>query len=99
MSLVISATGTITAADRSYPAVLGKHVGGSGVTFQNIGDTDFDSKVGIQRGINLFDELDQFVAILAATLGVPGVVIIDQLRLMLNDMRRQPEMGQRVYAP
>ena len=102
MSLTITATGTLTpppGVDRSWPQVVGQPVGGSGVAFKNSGGTAFDSRIGLQRGINLFDEFNQFVAILAGALGVPGFVVLDQIRLIVSDSRRQPTMGERAYAP
>ena len=94
MAGVVTITGTVAA-----PAVLGKSVGGSGVTFLNAGGTAFDARQATAKGINLYDEVGQFVAALGAQLGQPGFVIIDQLLVTLRTLRRTPEMGERVYQP
>jgi hypothetical protein len=104
MSLVITATGTLSpppAVDRSYPQAKGLAVGGSGVEIEGIGTPApvFDSRSGVQRGTNLFDELNQVIAIFAEKLAVPPIVIIDHLQFMLADLRRQPNQGERVYQP
>jgi len=103
---VVTVTGNVTP-----PAVAGKSIGGSGVYFQGVGGTAFDSRTGIQKGINIWDELNQFIAQLtaawnagnaAATPALPAVssqAVIDQLLVMLRDLRRNPPMGERVYAP
>jgi hypothetical protein len=92
MAAVISGTGTWTT-----PQVLHKPVGGSGTEARNITGSAFDSRISLQRGINLFDEFNQFVALMAAALAIPGFAVLDQLRDMGADMRRQPNMGERVY--
>jgi hypothetical protein len=94
MAATVTATGTWT-----VPAVAGKPVGGSGVEFEGVGATAFDSRDGLQRGRNLFDELNQFVTLMAAAMGVPGYVVLDQLHVMIADLRRNPSMGERLYAP
>lgn len=94
MAATLTATGTWT-----VPQVLGQNAGGSGVIFRNAGGVAFDSRQSLQRGINLFDELTQFIALMAAGLGVPGNVVIEQLIEMLANYRRNPAMGERVYAP
>jgi len=93
-ALTISITGTL---DPGQPAVKGKAVGGSGVAFNNCGDTDFDARVGTEDSINLFYETNQIVAGLAAALGIPAFAVMDQLMLNLAAMRRNPDMGERVY--
>ena len=94
MAAVITATGAWT-----VPQVLGQNMGGSGVGFKNAGGVAFDSRQSLQRGINLFDELTQFISLMAAGLGVPGNVVMEQLMEMLANYRRNPAMGERVYAP
>lgn len=94
MPATITATGTWT-----VPASLGKPVGGSGVEFDTIPPGAFDSRASLQRGTNLFDELNQFITLMGAAFSVSGTVIIDQLLVMLRDLRRTPNMGERVYAP
>jgi len=93
MAAALTATGTWT-----IPQVVGQNAGGSGVLFKNSTGAAFDSRQSIQRGINLYDEFNQFVALVAANLGVPGNVVLDQLRVMIADYRRNPAMGERVYA-
>jgi hypothetical protein len=93
MAAVITATGTWTTPD-----VKAQDVGGSGVTFRNAGGDDFDSRASIQRGKNLFDEVQQFVALVAAAQGYSGTAAIDQILACLHDMRRQPNMGERVFS-
>ena len=92
------ATVTVTGAVAT-PAVMGRVVGTNEVYFKDSGDTDFDARTGIQRGINLYDETNQFIAALSEKLGVPGFVIIVQLRKVLNTMRQTPTMGETAYAP
>jgi len=94
MAGVVTITGTV-----NPPAVLGVPVGGVGVTFKNMGATAFDARQATAKGINLYDETNQFIAALGAQLGQPGFVIIDQLLNVLHTLRRTPEMGERVYAP
>jgi len=94
MPLTITITGT---PDPGQPGVLGQYVGGSGVTFRNSGDTDFDSTASIQRSINLFPEVQAIIAGLAAALSVPGIVVVDQLLMCLRDIRRKPNMAERSY--
>jgi hypothetical protein len=94
MAAAITATGTWT-----VPQVVGQNTGGSGVLFKGAGGIAFDSRQSLQRGLNLYDEFTQFVALMAAALGVPGNVVLDQLHLMISDYRRNPAMGERVYAP
>jgi hypothetical protein len=94
MAATITGTGTWT-----IPQVLHRPVGGSGTEAENAGGTAFDSRTSLQRGINLFDEVNQFVALMSAAMGVPGFAILDQLRVMIADMRRQPNMGERAYQP
>lgn len=94
MAATVTVTGTVTT-----PGVTGKLVGTHGVYFRDCGDTDFDAKTSAQRGLNLYDEANQFVAALAAALQVPGFVIIDQLRVIFATMRRTPTMGETPYAP
>jgi hypothetical protein len=94
MAAAISGSGTWTT-----PQVLHTPVGGSGTQAKNAGGSAFDSRLSLQRGINLFDEFQQFVALMSAALSVPGFAVLDQLRVMIADARRQPNMGERVYAP
>jgi len=95
MAATLTATGTWT-----VPAISPKYVGGSGVTFVGVGTAGtFDSRTSSQKGTNLFDELNQFITLMSAAQGVPAVCVIDQLMLMLGDLRRQPALGERVYAP
>jgi hypothetical protein len=94
MAATISGTGTWTT-----PQVLHRPVGGSGTEARNVTGNAFDARTSIQRGINLFDEFTQFISLMSAAMGVPGFAILDQLRDMGADMRRQPNMGERVYAP
>jgi hypothetical protein len=94
MAAVITGTGTWTT-----PQVLHRPVGGSGTEARNAGGNAFDSRTSIQRGLNLFDEFQQFIALMSAALAVPGFAVLDQLRDMGADMRRQPNMGERVYQP
>lgn len=94
MAATITATGTWT-----VPQVLAQNVGGSGVLIRNATGTAFDSRQSLQRGINLFDELTQFIALMSAGLGIPGNAVIEQLMEMLANYRRNPAMGERVYAP
>jgi hypothetical protein len=93
MAAALTATGTWT-----IPQVVGQNVGGSGVLFKNSSGVAFDSRQSIQRGLNLYDEFNQFVALVAAALGVPGPVVLDQLRVMIADYRRNPALGERVIA-
>jgi hypothetical protein len=96
----ITATGTWP--DATTPVKLdvkGRYVGGSGVEFRNMGDDDFDSRASIARGKNLFDETQQFVALCAANMSMHPSAVIDQLLKILADMRRNPSMGERVFAP
>jgi hypothetical protein len=92
MAAIITATGTWTVPDKK-----GRYVGGSGSEFVKMGDDDFSARASIPTGKNLFDEVGQFVGLVAAALGVPGLVAIDQISMVLADMRRCPEMGERVY--
>jgi hypothetical protein len=94
MAATLTATGTWT-----VPQVVGQNMGGSGVGFKNVTGIAFDSRQSLQRGLNLYDEFTQFVALAAAALGVPGNVILEQLQYMISDYRRNPAMGERVYAP
>lgn len=94
MSATISATGTWT-----VPQVAGQPTGGSGVLFKSAGGAAFDARISLQKGINLFDEVNQFVTLMSGAMGVPGYVALDQIRLIINDMRRTPSMGEKVYAP
>jgi hypothetical protein len=94
MAATLTATGTWT-----IPQVVGQNVGGSGVLFKNVTGIAFDSRQSIQRGLNLYDEFNQFIALMGAALGIPGPVVLDQLRTMIADYRRNPAMGERVYAP
>jgi len=93
-NLTVTITGTL---DPGQPAVAGKAVGGSGVAFNAVGDTDFDSRASIATSTNLFAETQAVVAGIAQAMGVPPFVVIDQLLLNLQDMRRNPNMGERVY--
>ena len=92
MAAIISASGTWTVPDKK-----GRAVGGSGVEFPKTGDDDFSARASIPTGKNLFDETQQFVALVAAALGVPGIVAIDTLMRILADIRRNPTMGERAY--
>jgi hypothetical protein len=94
MAAIITATGTW-----SVPQVVGKYVGGSGVELRNCGSTAFDARTSVQRGINLYDELQQWIGLLADALDVPALVAVNQLQVMLADYRRAVSMGERVYAP
>jgi len=94
MAATITATGTWTVA-AAPPA----YNGGSGVRINNIGGTAYDARTSSQKGTNLFDELNQFITLMAAAEGVPAICVMDQLMVMLGDLRRQPAMGERVYAP
>jgi hypothetical protein len=94
MAATITATGTW-----SVPQVLHRPVGGSGSEAENSTGTAFDSRISLQRGLNLYDELNQFVALMSAALGIPGFAVLDQLRVMIGDLRRNPAMGERVYQP
>ena len=92
------ATVTVTGTPAT-PAVMGRVAGTNQVYFKDSGDTDFDARTGVQRGINLYDETNQFVAALSEKLQVPGFVIIVQLRRILGTMRATPTMGETAYAP
>lgn len=94
--LNVAVTGTF---DPNNVAVIGKPVGGSGVTFKDCGDTDFDARTCIQKSINLYSEVNSFVGGLAAALGVPGYVVLAQVEKIISDMRRTPSAGERAYAP
>jgi|SRR5215471_1099170 len=97
MAAQVTVTGTVTT-----PQIIGRYVGGSGVEIRGQTGTQnlsFDSRGSSQRGANLFDELNQFISAISAAWSVPGDVVIDQLYFMLADLRRNPAMGERVYAP
>lgn len=94
----ISATGTWP--DATVPPKLdvkGRAVGGSGVEFKNVGNDDFDARASIPTGKNLFDEVQQVVALFAANLSMAPTAVIDQLIKILSDLRRNPGMGERYY--
>jgi len=98
MAATITASGTWTT-----PAIVGKAVGGSGVAFTTPtgtpgGTTTFDSRTSLQKGTNLFDELNQFVTLMAAALGVAPIVVLDTIENMISDMRRQPNMAERSWS-
>lgn len=93
MGATITSSGTWTTPD-----VKAKDVGGSGVTFLNAGGDDFDSRQSLQKGKNLFDEVNQFIGLVAANLGVSGQAAIDQVQMCLRDLRRQPQMGEQVWS-
>lgn len=93
MGATITSTGTWTTPD-----VKGQDVGGSGVQFKNMGNDDFDSRQSLQKGKNLFDEVNQFIALVAANMGYSGNAAIDQVMKILADLRRQPQMGEQVWS-
>lgn len=93
MAAAITSTGTWT-----VPDTKAQDVGGSGVQFKNAGGDDFDSRQCSQTGKNLFDEVTQFVALVAANLSISGTAAIEQIMACLKDMRRQPSMGERSWS-
>jgi hypothetical protein len=94
----ITATGTWP--DATVPPKLdvkGRNVGGSGVEFKNMGDDDFDSRASLALDKNLFGEVSQFIALVAAGISVTPNAAIDHIMKILADMRRNPAMGERLY--
>lgn len=73
--------------------------GGSGVSINDAGDTDFDSRVGLATDFNLFQELNDFIRVVAAGTGQAAPAVIVQLQTMLADMRRNPLTRPPVYTP
>ena len=101
----MSATVTVTGTP-AIPQVLGQAIGGSGVQFANSGGLAFDAPASLNKSLNLYDEVNQFIAQLTAALttaGYPVVpfALIDQLILILNTIRRNPTLttGIRVLNP
>jgi hypothetical protein len=94
MAATITATGTWTSI--TAPS---QYVGGVGVKIGPTGDGDFDSRGSSQAGVNGFPEFWQFIALMASNLTITTLEAMDILRLQLSDARRQPQMGERAYAP
>jgi hypothetical protein len=105
MAGVVTITGTVT-----QPRLKTVQQGGSGTTYgasgglftaptAGSGGTDMDYRYDATRDLNFFQELQGFIAEMARVLSMSPVACIDQLSMMLAEMRRQPTMGERVYAP
>ena len=94
----ITATGTWP--DATTPPKLdvkGRPVGGSGVTFTKVGNDDFSARDSIATGKNLFDEVQQFIALCCANMSMQPIAVMDQITLILADLRRTPSMGERTF--
>lgn len=73
--------------------------GGGGVSYGPSGGTNMDSRDGLSRDFNMFQELNDFIRLCATNLGQAGPAVIVQLEMMLADMRRNPNTRPPVYTP
>src|SRR4029453_12887349 len=104
MAAVVTITGTVT-----QPRLKTIQQGGVGTTYgvsamtgpanAGSGGTDMDYRISATRDLNFFQELQGFLAEMARVCTMTPVACIDQLLMMLAEMRRQPTMGERVYTP
>jgi hypothetical protein len=94
MPATVTITGTVT-----QPRVKTLQQGGVGTTYGPSGGTDSDSRTGIQKDLNFYQELQNFVAEMARVTSMSAPACIAQLIDMLSEMRRQPAMGERIFAP
>jgi hypothetical protein len=100
---VVTITGTV-----SQPRLKVIQQGSTGTTYgvsamtgaanQGSGGTDLDSRYCLQKDLNFFQEFQGFIAEMCRTCGMTPVAAMDQLALMLHEMRRQPAMGERVFG-
>lgn len=89
-----------TAGTVTLPAVKAQvSDGGSGVSMGPMGGTNTDSRVGLASDFNLFQELNDFIRVCCTNTGQAGPAVIVQLGMMLDDMRRNPNLRAPVYAP
>jgi hypothetical protein len=70
----------------------------SGPANQGAGTNDMDSRSGLGKDLNFFQELQGFIAEMCRTCAMTPEAAIVHLEMMLHDMRRQPMMGERVYG-
>jgi hypothetical protein len=105
MAAVVTITGTV-----SQPRLKTVQQGGVGTTYGasgglstvpvgGSGATDMDYRYCAGKDLNFFQELQGFIAEMARTCSMTPVACIDQLLMMLAEMRRQPTMTEsRVYG-
>lgn len=95
MPATLTATGTWTAIAPT------RYVGGEGVTIGPTGSstTNLDSRTGVQIGVGGYPELMQYIGLMASNLSITSLEAIAYTMQMLADLRRQPQMGEHVYAP
>jgi len=93
MPAVITATGT------SGPVEDAPSVQGQSIHQLNGGGLDFDHANGLRAGTNLFQEVTQFVGIVAAALGVPSGAAAGRVMECLAAIRRNPIAFDRVFTP
>jgi len=95
MAATLTATGTWT------PIAPTRYVGGEGVTIgpTGTGTINFDSRSGVQISAGGFPELLNYIALMAANLAITSDEAIAYTMQQLADLRRQPQMGEHVYAP
>jgi hypothetical protein len=101
---VVTITGTV-----SQPRLKTIQQGGVGTTYgvsamtgpsnQGSGGTDMDARYCLQKDLNFFQEFQAFIAEMCRVCGMTPVAAMDQLAMMLAEIRRQPAMGERLYAP
>jgi hypothetical protein len=103
MAGVVTITGTV-----SVPRLKALQQGSTGTVFgvsamsgaanQGAGSTDSDSRYCTQKDLNFFQELQGFIGEMCRTCAMTPMAAISQLQSMLNDLARQPQMGERVYG-
>jgi hypothetical protein len=104
MAGVVTITGTV-----SQPRLKTIQQGGVGTTYgvsamsgptnAGSGGTDMDYRWCATHDLNFFQELQGFIAEMGRTCSMTPVACIDQLVMMLAEMRRQPTMteGARLF--
>lgn len=95
MAATLTATGTWT------PIAPTRYVGGVGVTIgpTGTGTTNLDSRSGVQVGVGGFPELMNYLALMASNLSITADEALAYTMQQCADLRRQPQMGEHVYAP
>lgn len=104
MAGLVTITGTV-----SQPRLKTVQQGGVGTTYGVVamsgpvnsgsGGTDMDSRYCLTKDLNFFQELQGFIAEMCRTCSMTPVAAMDQLVMMLAEIRRQPSMAERIYAP
>jgi hypothetical protein len=93
MSAAITSTGTATAMT-DKPGRDANGLVGQGDTFLNLGlgNGDLGALAGVQTDAQYYQEVNQFIGIMAAAQGVQPRQAISRLVLMLNSMLQQPDV-------